>query len=126
MHPTLRSYLERQTYRISTAPAQYEQQLQSKRLGEPVLVNSGGLRATWARGEAPRVELMLSSANPRSQVGRHAWHACCRALPRNSDAAPGLARGVAGLLQAIEVDERDLASPAARAAQWAHWFPSSG
>ena len=36
--PSLRNYLERQTYTIKSAPADYEAQLRATRLLEPVLV----------------------------------------------------------------------------------------
>jgi sodium transport system permease protein len=122
--PTLRSYLERQTYRISTAPAQYEQQLQSKRLGEPVLVIPADFEADLARGEAPRVELMLSSANPRSQAGASRLARLLQGFAQEQAMLRLAWRGVSpASLQAIEVDERDLASPAARAAQWATLVP---
>ena len=122
--PTLRSYLERQTYRISTAPAQYEQQLQSKRLGEPVLLIPADFEADLARGEAPRVELMLSSANPRSQAGASRLARLLQGFAQEQAMLRLAWRGVSpASLQAIEVDERDLASPAARAAQWATLVP---
>ena len=36
--PTLRNYLERQTFTLKVAPADFEQQLRDSRLGDPVLV----------------------------------------------------------------------------------------
>ena len=125
MRRRLRNYLERQTYRISTAPAQYEQQLQSKQPGRAGAGRSGRTsRPTWRAGEAPRVELVLSSANPRSQAGASRLARAAAGLcPGAGDAAPGLARRGAGRAAGIEVDERDLASPAARAAQWATLVP---
>jgi sodium transport system permease protein len=122
--PTLRNYLERQTYRISAAPAQYEQLLQSKRLGAPVLVIPADFEADLARGEAPRVELMLSSANPRSQAGASRLARLLQGFAQEQAMLRLAWRGVSpASLQAIEVDERDLASPAARAAQWATLLP---
>jgi sodium transport system permease protein len=122
--PTLRNYLERQTYRVSAAPEQFEQQLQSKRLGEPVLVIPAGFEADLARGEAPRVELVLSSANPRAQAGASRLSRLLQGFAQEQAMLRLAWRGVApSALQAIEVDERDLASPAARAAQWATLVP---
>ncbi len=122
--PTLRNYLERQTYRISPAPAQYEQQLRSKRLGEPVLVVRPASRPSLARGETPRVELVLSSANPRAQAGAARLARLLQGFAQEQAMLRLAWRGVApGALQAIEVDERDLASAAARAAQWATLVP---
>jgi sodium transport system permease protein len=122
--PTLRNYLERQTYRVSAAPAQFEQQLRSKRLGEPVLVIPAGFEADLARGEPPRVELVLSSANPRSQAGASRLARLLQGFAQEQAMLRLAWRGVSpASLQAIEVDERDLASPAARAAQWATLVP---
>jgi sodium transport system permease protein len=122
--PTLRNYLERQTYRVSAAPAQFEQQLRSKRLGEPVLVIPAGFEADLARGEPPRVELVLSSANPRSQAGASRLARLLQGFAQEQAMLRLAWRGVSpAALQAIEVDERDLASPAARAAQWATLVP---
>jgi sodium transport system permease protein len=122
--PTLRNYIERQTYRIQAAPEQFEQQLLSKRLGEPVLVIADGFEAGLARGQAPRVELVLSSANPRAQAGASRVARLLQGFAQEQAMLRLAWRGAApASLQAIEVEERDLASPAARAAQWATLVP---
>jgi sodium transport system permease protein len=122
--PTLRNYFERQTYRISPAPAQYEQLLRSKRLGEPVLVVQHGFEAELARGDTPRVELVLSSANPRAQAGAARLARLLQGFAQEQAMLRLAWRGVApDALRAIEVDERDLASAAARSAQWATLVP---
>jgi sodium transport system permease protein len=122
--PTLRNYLERQTYRIRPAPEQFEQQLQSKRLGEPVLVIPEDFEADLVRGESPNVEMVLSSANPRAQAGAARLARLLQGFAQEQAMLRLAWRGVApASLQAIEVDERDLASPAARAAQWATLVP---
>jgi len=122
--PTLRNYLERQTYRISAAPEHFETLLQSKQLGEPVLVVPAGFESDLARGESPRVELVLSSANPRSQAGAARLARLLHGFAQEQALLRLAWRGVApSALQVVEVDERDLASPAARAAQWATLVP---
>jgi len=122
--PTLRNYLERQTYGIRPAPEQFEQRLQDKRLGEPVLVIAEGFEAELARGEAPRVELVLSSANPRAQAGASRLARLLQGFAQEQATLRLAWRGVSpASLQAVEVDERDLASPAARAAQWTALVP---
>ena len=67
--PTLRNYLERQTYTVREAPAGYEQQLKDSKLGDPVLVVPPDFEADLARGKAPVVELVASATNQRSQTG---------------------------------------------------------
>jgi len=122
--PTLQNYLLRQTYRIRPAPPQFEQQLQNKQLGEPVLVIGADFEAELARGEAPRVELVLSSANPRAQAGASRASRLLQGFAQEQAMLRLAWRGVSpAALKAIEVDERDLASPAARAAQWATLVP---
>ena len=49
--PTLRNYLERQTYTVREAPADYEQQLAQSRLGDPVVVVPKDFEADLRQGE---------------------------------------------------------------------------
>jgi sodium transport system permease protein len=122
--PTLRNYFERQTYRVTPAPEDYEQQLQRNRLGDPVLVVGPDFEAELARGELPRVELVSNSANPRATAGLSRLGRLLQGFQQEHTTLRLAWRGVApAALQAIEVDERDLASPAARAAQWAGLVP---
>ena len=122
--PTLHNYLQRQTYRVSAAPADYEQQLLSKRLGEAVLVIGADFEAELARGESPRIDLVLSSADPRAVAGASRLSRLLQGFAQEQATLRLAWRGVApAALQAVEVDERDLASPAARAAQWAALVP---
>ena len=67
--PTLRNFLERQTYTVREAPAGYEQQLRDSKLGDPVLVVPADFEHGLAHGKAPVVELLASATNPRSQTG---------------------------------------------------------
>jgi sodium transport system permease protein len=122
--PTLRNYLERQTYRVMPAPEDYEQQLQRNRLGDPVLVVGADFETELARGETPRVELVGNSANPRATAGLSRLGRLMQGFQQEQTTLRLAWRGIApAALQAIEVDERDLASPAARAAQWAALVP---
>jgi len=122
--PTLQNYLQRQTYRIRQAPEHYEKQLQNKRLGEAVLVVPEGFEAGLLRGDMPRLELLMSSANPRSQAAASRLARLLQGFAQEQAMLRLAWRGVSpASLQAIEIDERDLASPAARAAQWATLVP---
>jgi len=122
--PTLHNYLLRQTYRVTPAPQGFEQQLQSKQLGEPVLVIGADFEAELARGEAPRVKLVLSSANPRAMAGASRASRLLQGFAQEQAMLRLAWRGMTpSALQAVEVDEHDLASPAARAAQWATLVP---
>ena len=122
--PTLQNYLQRQTYRIRKAPEDYEELLRNKRLGEAVLVIPQGFEAGLVRGDAPQLELVLSSANPRSQAAASRLARLLQGFAQEQAMLRLAWRGVsAASLQAIEIDERDLASPAVRAAQWATLVP---
>ena len=122
--PTLRNYIERQTYRLRPAPADYEAQLRDKRLGEAVLVVGEDFESALLRGEPARVELVLSSANPRAQADAARVSRLLQGFAQEQAMLRLAWRGTSPLaLQAIDIDERDLASPAARAAQWASLVP---
>jgi sodium transport system permease protein len=124
--PTLRNYIERQTWTLVAAPADHEQQLADSKLGDPVLVIGRTSRPTWPPA-ARRAGGGHSSANQRAQAGhRPRAGSCCAASTRSRPPAPGAARRGAGALEAVQVEERDLADPATRAAQLTRpWCPSS-
>jgi sodium transport system permease protein len=122
--PTLRNYLERQTYRVLPAPADHVQQLQSNRLGEPVLVVEPGFEAALAGGEPARIEVVGSSANPRASAGMSRVIRLLSGFQQEQATLRLAWRGVApSALQSLRIDERDLATPAARAARWATLVP---
>jgi sodium transport system permease protein len=116
--PTLRNYLERQTYRIDAAPADYERQLVTKELGDPVLVVGKEFEAELARGEAPRLEIVSSSSNQRAGQSVNRLMRMLRGFSNEHSVLRLALRGVApSTLEVIEVQERDLANPQSRAAQ---------
>jgi sodium transport system permease protein len=122
--PSLRNYLERQTYRLTPAPTDYVQQLQSNRLGEPVLVLEAEFETALSRGEAARVLLVCSSANQRATAGISRLMQLLQGFQQEQATLRLAWRGVStATLQVLEIDEHDLASPAARAAQWATLVP---
>jgi sodium transport system permease protein len=122
--PTLRNYLERQTWRIEAAPADYEARLATQKLGDPVLVIGKDFEAELAAAQAPLLEIVSSSANQRAaqSVGRLAR--LVRGFS-NEQAMLRLAlRGVApATLDVVDLQERDLANPQARAAQLTGMLP---
>ncbi len=122
--PLLRNFFERQTYTVQAAPADYELQLQDSKLGEPVLVIGPDFQAEFARGDAPVVELVSSAANRRSETGAGAVLRLLRAFNQEQAVLRLAVRGVApAALEAMRVEERDLADPATRAAQLASMVP---
>ena len=116
--PALRNYLERQTYTVQAAPAAYEQQLKDSKLGDPVLVIPPSFQQDLARGEVPVVELMSSAGNQRAQGGTGRVLRLLRGFNQEQATLRLAVRGLSpAALEAMEIEERDLADPGARAAQ---------
>ncbi|MBL8341963.1 MAG: ABC transporter permease [Rubrivivax sp.] len=122
--PTLANFLARQTYAVQRAPADYEEQLRNSRLGDPVVVVPADFERRLAGGEAPLVEVVSSAANQRASTGVGAVLRLLRGFNHEQAVLRVATRGVApGLLEALRVEERDLASAATRAAQLATMVP---
>jgi sodium transport system permease protein len=122
--PTLRNYLERQTYRIDAAPPDYEAQLAAQKLGDPVLVIGRDFEAELAAGQAPLLELVSSSSDQRAGAGVGRLTRLLRGFS-NEQATLRLAlRGVApATMEVVDVQERDLANPQSRAARFTGMLP---
>ena len=122
--PSLRNYVERQSYVVKAAPVDFEARLVDRSYGDPVLLVPPAFEAELAAGRSPTLELVSASANTRAQgsVGRIA-----RLLQGFSQEQVTLrltSRGVSpGLMQVMQVEERDLADPRARAAQLTGMLP---
>jgi sodium transport system permease protein len=122
--PTLVNYLQRQTYMLQEAPADFERALQDKRLGEPVLVIAADFEALLARGEVPIIEVVGSSANSRAQASMARVLRLLHGFNQEQSTLRLTVRGVpAAVLEAVQIEERDLANPAARATQLATMVP---
>jgi len=122
--PTLRNYLERQTYTITAAPADFEKQLRDSKLGDPVVVVPADFEALLARGETPVVELFSSASNQRAQGSVRRIQRLLQGFNQERATLQLAIRGVSpSLLEAVQIEERDLANPATRAAQLATMVP---
>ena len=116
--PTLRNFLERQTYVIKAAPADYEAQLRATRLLVPVLVIGADFEAELLAGLRPTVELVSDSANQRAGSGMPALQRLLAGFNRETASLNLALRGISTeLLQPVAVEERDLASVQARASR---------
>ncbi|MDC8772168.1 ABC transporter permease [Roseateles albus] len=114
--PSLRNYLERQTYTIKAAPADYEAQLRNTKLLEPVLVIGKDFEKELLTGQQPTVELVSDSANQRASTGLGGLGRLLGGFNRERATLNMALRGVSTeLLQPVLVEERDLASAQARA-----------
>jgi sodium transport system permease protein len=116
--PSLRNFLARQTYVVKKAPADWEVQLRESKLGDPVVIVPADFEDELAHGQAPRIELMYSSANARAQSGVGAIAQLLQGFDQEQTTLRLVARGVApAALSVTRIDEHDIADNAARAAQ---------
>lgn len=116
--PTLKNFIERQTYTFKPAPADYEARLRATTLSEPVLVVPADFEAKLLAGEAPTVEVVSDSANQRANAGVGAIRGLLFGFNRERAALNLALRGVSTeLLEPVDVQDRDLASAQARAAR---------
>ncbi|HEY6512219.1 MAG TPA: ABC transporter permease [Burkholderiaceae bacterium] len=116
--PSLRNFLERQTLQIKAAPADYERQLVERRLADPVVVIAPDFETALARGERPLLEVVTSSANMRAAGGVRRVQRALHGFNQEIATQQLTHRGVApAMLESVQIQERDLADPRARAAQ---------
>ncbi|MDH4391276.1 MAG: ABC transporter permease subunit [Aquabacterium sp.] len=122
--PTLRNYIERQAWTVHTAPADHADALVTRRLEHPVLVVPPGFEADLAAGIVPELLLVSSSANQRAQGSAGSVAALLRGFSQEQATLRLALRGVpVSALQAVTVQQRDLADPRARAAQLTRLLP---
>ncbi|CAN5184457.1 ABC transporter permease [soil metagenome] len=116
--PTLRNFIERQTFTVKQAPADYEARLRATTLLEPVMVIGKNFEAELLAGEQPSVELVSDSANQRAAAGVGSLQRLLSGFNRERASLNLALRGVSTeLLSPVDVQERDLASVQARAAR---------
>ena len=116
--PTLRNFLERQTYTIKQAPEDYEVRLRATTLLQPVLVIGKNFESDLIHGEKPTVEVVSDSANQRASAGVRPLMQLLNGFNRERASITMALRGVStDLLQPVAFEERDLASIQARAAR---------
>lgn len=122
--PTLRNYLERQTYTIEPAPADHEARLKASRLGDPVLVVPAGFEDGLLHGEPPVLELVSDSGNREAEAGAARVLRLLDGFRRERGLLTLALRGVsAQVLEPVEIHMRDLASQQSRASQLTAMLP---
>ena len=122
--PSLRNFIERQTYTLRDPGPDYETALRANRLAGAVLVIAPGFEAALAGGALPVVEVVGSSANRRAQSSAGRLVQLVQGYNREVATLRLALRGVApAALEGVDIDQRDVADPAARAAQWAGMVP---
>jgi sodium transport system permease protein len=122
--PSLRNFLERQTYVVKAAPADFEQRLRRATLTEAVVVVAPGFEAALRHGDAPVVEIVSHSGNQRSQASAGRLARLLASFGRERALLSLALRGVSpDLLETVQITERDLASAQARATQFTGMLP---
>ncbi|ODU08401.1 MAG: sodium ABC transporter permease [Rubrivivax sp. SCN 71-131] len=116
--PSLRNYFERQTYAIRAAPADWEARIVEGELADPVLLVPAGFEEDLVAARQPLLEVVSSSANVRAQAAVARLLALLSGFNQEQATLRLALRGVApALVQAVQVEQRDLADAAARGAQ---------
>lgn len=122
--PTLRNFFERQTLLVRSAPADFERQLIERRLGEAVIVIPKSFEKELAAAERPSLEVVSSSANNRAETSLRRVLRVLQGFNQEIALLRLTYRGVSpALLEAVQVDERDIADPRARAARFTGMLP---
>jgi sodium transport system permease protein len=114
--PSLRNYFERQTWTVKPAPADFENQLRSSKLADPVVVIPKDFETAILHGDAPVVEFVNDSGNKQSAAAAPRVVQLLNGFNRERAGLSLAMRGVSrALLDPIQVEERDLASTQTRA-----------
>lgn len=122
--PGLKNFLERQSYSVKPAPADFELRLRKSKLADAVLVVPERFEQALLAGEQPEVEVISDSGNRQSQASAGRVVQLLNAYGRERGQLSLLMRGVSPeLLQPLLVQERDLASTQTRAAQLTGMLP---
>lgn len=116
--PELDNFIARQGYQIKEAPPDYEHQLETKNLIDPVLVISDDFENKLAHGERPTVEIVLDVANQDSQTGVAPLRRLMQGFASELAGLNLAMRGVSpDVLNVVDVKERHLSRTADRGAQ---------
>ena len=122
--PSLQNFLERQTWVVREAPADFEAMLRASKLGDPVVLLPSDFESAIERGEAPVVEVVSDSANRQSSSALPRVLQLLSGFNRERSGLTLATRGVSGaVLESMQVQERDLASTQTRAAQLTGMLP---
>jgi len=116
--PQFQNFVERQGYEIKDAPADYEEQLQSKNLIDPVLVIDKDFSDKLAHGERPTVYIVLDVANQDTQTGVRPLKHLMQSFVNEMAVMNLSMRGVSpDILNVVDVQERHLSRTADTGAQ---------
>jgi sodium transport system permease protein len=122
--PSLKNYLERQTYTVKTAPPDYERRLRESRLGDPVVVVPAGFERAVRHGDAPVLEVVSDSGNRQADGSTARIERLLGGYGRERATLNLALRGVSpDVVDTVKVEEVDLASTQTRATQLTGMLP---
>ncbi|MBP6902749.1 MAG: ABC transporter permease [Burkholderiaceae bacterium] len=122
--PTLANYLARQGRQIVAAPADPARALANRSLGHAVLVVPPDFERDLADGLPPRVQLLTASGNARAQTSANQLQQLLAGFNQEQATLRLTHRGVPPpVLQAVRVDEQDMADARQRSAQFMKSLP---
>jgi sodium transport system permease protein len=122
--PGLQNFMQRQSFTVKPAPADYEARLRSSKLADAVLVVPAQFERDLLAGEQPVIEVVSDSGNRQSQASANRLVQLINAYSRERGQVSLLMRGVSPeLLSPLQLEERDLANTQTRAAQLTGMLP---
>lgn len=122
--PTLRNYLERQTYTTRQAPADYESQLRRSTLDDPVVVVPADFETALQRGDAPVLQVLSDSTNRRAESAAERVQRLLAGFARERATLNMAMRGLSpDVLEPLRVEEHDLGTAQSRATQITGMLP---
>ncbi|MDP9045084.1 MAG: ABC transporter permease subunit [Pseudomonadota bacterium] len=116
--PSLRNFFERQSYTVVPAPADYESRLRKAELADAVVVIPADFEAALLRADGPVLAIVSDSANQRSLASAGRIARLLEGYNRERATLTLALRGVSpDALEAVRLEEHDLASSQTRATQ---------
>jgi sodium transport system permease protein len=122
--PALMNYLERQTYTISAAPADYEAKLRNGQMTEPVVIIPKDFMSKLADGEVPSIEVASDSTNKQAEAASARISRLVSGFNQELTSLHLSVRGVSPTALAnFKVEGKDLANVQSRGTQLTGMLP---
>lgn len=114
--PSLKNFIERQTWTVKEPPADYEEQLRASKLSDPVVVVPENFERDLIAGEKPTLEIVNDSANTASSAGARGTQRMLEGYKRERVGLSLALRGISPVVvDPVAIEDRDLASTQTRA-----------
>ncbi len=121
--PTLINFVERQSFTVEDAPADYLVTLRAGKLGDAVVVVPPDFEEKLLQGEAVTIEVVGNQSQAASGTAMRRAQSLLLAFAQERAVLRQLSLGIAPTSATIDVQERDLANRQARAAQLTAMVP---